>query len=233
MPLADGHLLGRLGGGFVLLGIDADVPEHLVEAGIEVRGLALGAGDDGTGALAACYLGTAGSAVYLIRPDQHVAGRWDTFDDAEVRRAVRTATGQDDTASPGPPVASSASRPLSSPPGPAPAGSTAPPEPSGSPPGRSTESSRTSGGGASLVLAPNIPDPDGFHDELLQAHDGLERHESAALDARLILVLCNHIGDRDVLREALSVARLGAGERARTAAAALSAAATGPRRPDG
>lgn len=64
-----------------------------------------------------------------------------------------------------------------------------------------------SGAAGSLVLAPNIADPDGFYDELLQAHDGLEPHESDALDARLILILCNHIGDRDVIREALAVAR--------------------------
>ena len=60
---------------------------------------------------------------------------------------------------------------------------------------------------STLVLAPNIADPDGFYDELLQAHEGLEPHESDALDARLILVLCNHIGDRDVIRQALAVAR--------------------------
>ena len=57
-----------------------------------------------------------------------------------------------------------------------------------------------------LILAPNIPDPDGFHDELLRAHDGLSEAESAALDARLVLVLANHVGDRDVLREALETA---------------------------
>jgi len=64
-----------------------------------------------------------------------------------------------------------------------------------------------SNAGNPLVLAPNIADPDGFYDELLQAHEGLEPHESDALDARLILVLCNHIGDRDVIRQALAVAR--------------------------
>jgi len=60
-----------------------------------------------------------------------------------------------------------------------------------------------------LNLAPNINDPDGFYDELLQAHDGLGKVESDALNARLILVLCNHIGDRDVLRQALAASRKG------------------------
>ena len=59
-----------------------------------------------------------------------------------------------------------------------------------------------------LNLAPNIPDPDGFYDELLQAHEGLDKQESDALNARLVLILANHIGDREVLRQALQAARL-------------------------
>lgn len=59
----------------------------------------------------------------------------------------------------------------------------------------------------SLILTPNIPDPDGFYDELLVAHDGLDKAQSDALNARLILLLANHIGDRDVLREALEASK--------------------------
>lgn len=58
-----------------------------------------------------------------------------------------------------------------------------------------------------LNLQPNITDPDGFYDALLAAHDGLSKAESDALNARLILVLANHIGDRAVLRAALKAAR--------------------------
>ncbi len=58
-----------------------------------------------------------------------------------------------------------------------------------------------------LNLNPNIPDPDGFYDELLAAHEGLSKDESEAFNARLILTLANHIGDRDVLREALQAAK--------------------------
>lgn len=57
-----------------------------------------------------------------------------------------------------------------------------------------------------LVTVPNIPDPDDFYAELLAAHEGLDKAESDALNARLILVLANHVGDRAVLREALAVA---------------------------
>jgi hypothetical protein len=63
----------------------------------------------------------------------------------------------------------------------------------------------------SLNLTPNIPDPDGFYDELLAAHEGLSKEESDAFNARLILTLANHVGDRAALREALDVARGPAG----------------------
>lgn len=56
-------------------------------------------------------------------------------------------------------------------------------------------------------LDPNISDPDGFYDELLQAHNGLSDAESDALNARLILTLANHIGDRTVLRAAIEAAK--------------------------
>lgn len=57
-----------------------------------------------------------------------------------------------------------------------------------------------------LITAPNLPDPDGFYAELLALHEGCEKSESDALNARLILLLANHIGDRDVLREAFDCA---------------------------
>ncbi|MEO1537682.1 MAG: DUF2783 domain-containing protein [Pseudomonadota bacterium] len=57
-----------------------------------------------------------------------------------------------------------------------------------------------------LELSPNIPDPDGFYDELLAAHQGLDKNESDAFNARLILILANHIGDRAVLKAALDAA---------------------------
>jgi hypothetical protein len=58
-----------------------------------------------------------------------------------------------------------------------------------------------------LNLNPNIPDPDGFYDELLQTHQDLSKEDSDAYNARLILTLCNHIGDRDILRAALAAAK--------------------------
>jgi hypothetical protein len=58
-----------------------------------------------------------------------------------------------------------------------------------------------------LTLSPNIPDPDGFYAELIGLHEGLSREESEALNARLVLVLANHVGDREILRAALAAAR--------------------------
>lgn len=58
-----------------------------------------------------------------------------------------------------------------------------------------------------LIDTPNLDDPDGFYAELLAAHRGLSEAESHALNAQLILILANHIGDREVLRAALSLAR--------------------------
>lgn len=58
-----------------------------------------------------------------------------------------------------------------------------------------------------LKLNPNIVDPDGFYDELLAAHQDLTKDQSDAFNARLILVLANHVGDRDLMRLALVAAK--------------------------
>ena len=60
-----------------------------------------------------------------------------------------------------------------------------------------------------LNTTPNIHDPDGFYAELLNAHEGLSDDDSIAFNARLILILANHIGDRAVLTEALAAASKG------------------------
>lgn len=59
-----------------------------------------------------------------------------------------------------------------------------------------------------LNLTPNIADADGFYDELLRAHESLTDEQSDALNARLVLILCNHIGDRNLITQALSAAKL-------------------------
>ena len=48
---------------------------------------------------------------------------------------------------------------------------------------------------------------DDFYEALLDAHQGLSEEQSHALNARLILTLANHIGDVQVLKEAIAVAQ--------------------------
>jgi hypothetical protein len=58
-----------------------------------------------------------------------------------------------------------------------------------------------------LILSPNLDNADGFFDALARAHDGLEKPTSDAFNARLIFLLANHIGDNEVLIEALEAAQ--------------------------
>jgi hypothetical protein len=53
----------------------------------------------------------------------------------------------------------------------------------------------------------NVADPDGLYAVLIDAHGDLDDDQSQALNARLVLLLANHIGDAAVLREAIAVAR--------------------------
>lgn len=57
-----------------------------------------------------------------------------------------------------------------------------------------------------LQLKPNLTAPDDVYEMLIAAHEGLSEDESSALNARLILILANHIGETAILREALSIA---------------------------
>ncbi len=59
-----------------------------------------------------------------------------------------------------------------------------------------------------LNTKPNINNPDGFYAELLELHEHLDKDQSDALNARLILILANHIGDRKILRQAFKIAQL-------------------------
>jgi len=67
--------------------------------------------------------------------------------------------------------------------------------------------SKNSPSGMSLIVEPNISDPDGFYAELLETHEGLTLEESQALNARLVLILANHVGDRVTLSEAIKLAQ--------------------------
>ena len=66
-----------------------------------------------------------------------------------------------------------------------------------------------------LERALDMKDPDGLYAAIIEAHAGLTDADSAALNARLVLLLANHIGDEAVLREALSLARRSLGKQGR------------------
>lgn len=58
-----------------------------------------------------------------------------------------------------------------------------------------------------LIMTPNLDAADDFYAALLAAHADLSDEEMAALNARLVLVLANHIGRHDVLMEAIALAK--------------------------
>jgi hypothetical protein len=60
-----------------------------------------------------------------------------------------------------------------------------------------------------LSTSSNFAKPDDAFRLVVEAHRGLSDESSAALDAALVLVLANHIGDIDILREAIALAKRG------------------------
>ncbi len=94
-PLKDGFLLDHLSGGFTVLAINGDPPVVADPDGIALETLRLDTDhDDPTGALQERYLGPEGQAVYLIRPDQHVAARWVQAEVKDIEAALRIAIGK-------------------------------------------------------------------------------------------------------------------------------------------
>jgi HD-like signal output (HDOD) protein len=57
-----------------------------------------------------------------------------------------------------------------------------------------------------LITTPHLDAPDDFYEALIEAHQNLSAEESHAFNARLVLVLANHIGSLSVLREAFAAA---------------------------
>ena len=58
-----------------------------------------------------------------------------------------------------------------------------------------------------LMTAPNLASPDDFYEALIDMHRDLDDAQSQAVNASLILLLANHIGDLQVLRDAMAHAR--------------------------
>lgn len=60
---------------------------------------------------------------------------------------------------------------------------------------------------SALNIDPNLALPDDFYEALIDTHRDLDAAQSQMVNARLILLLANHIGDLDVLRDAMRRAR--------------------------
>jgi hypothetical protein len=58
-----------------------------------------------------------------------------------------------------------------------------------------------------LITTSRFPDPDAAYRAVIEAHRGLSDEASANLNARLVLVLVNHIGDPEVIAEAIALAK--------------------------
>jgi hypothetical protein len=58
-----------------------------------------------------------------------------------------------------------------------------------------------------LNIEPNMQDFDAFYEALIESHRGLTTEQSHEMNAKLVLLLANHIGDVDVLKDAMQRAR--------------------------
>ena len=68
---------------------------------------------------------------------------------------------------------------------------------------------------ATLNTEPNLASPDDFYERLIATHRGLSDEDSALVNAKLVLLLANHIGDATVLAQAMAAAREDVGSETR------------------
>ena len=57
-----------------------------------------------------------------------------------------------------------------------------------------------------LSTTANIADQDGFYEELINSQRDMSDEEASLMNCKLVILLANHIGDREVLGEALRLA---------------------------
>lgn len=92
MSIPNGWLIENIGGSFCLLAINTDAPDQLTASGLEIKMISLST--KYIPELKERYLGDADSGVYLLRPDQYVAARWDEYDEKAVIAALNAAIGR-------------------------------------------------------------------------------------------------------------------------------------------
>ena len=57
-----------------------------------------------------------------------------------------------------------------------------------------------------LITSPNVARPDDIYQQLIELHAGRSDAESAIVNARLILLLINHVGDEEIVAQAIALA---------------------------
>ncbi|MEP1931374.1 MAG: FAD-dependent oxidoreductase [Roseibium sp.] len=92
-PIGGDWFLDKLTGDFILLGLDLKVPEVSDMNGVALKGISLSSSEISQ-ELRDRYLGDNSQAVYLIRPDQHIAARWTGFDWNAVEAAMEQTLGR-------------------------------------------------------------------------------------------------------------------------------------------
>lgn len=224
----DTWLLRQLGGGFVLLVYGADpaalahahaaawqaLAQAPVPVTVKIVTPTQGAQapgwpvlQDACGRVAERFDATQGSC-YLMRPDQHVVARWRSFDADAVCTALARAT--DNLNAP-----ATAAAPVKVAPDIHAAASVAPASSANACAGAE---GATGEAAALLNLQPHLHEPgqryfraytpgDDFYEALIDTHRDLSDAQSALVNAKLVLLLANHIGDISVLRQALQLAR--------------------------
>lgn len=93
VDLGYGYLLNKLGAQFTLLCINCDAPAAAIDDNIDVMALELSTKGRADSSLAKRYLGEKQTAMYLIRPDQHIVARWQHASDDMIRDALQIAIG--------------------------------------------------------------------------------------------------------------------------------------------
>jgi 3-(3-hydroxy-phenyl)propionate hydroxylase len=93
-PLDDGYLLSNLGGTFTVLAININVPDAVHIEGIDLSTRTITVTDNENQILGDRFLGNGKTAVYLVRPDQHIIARWPNYDAAKIRNALNKALGK-------------------------------------------------------------------------------------------------------------------------------------------
>ncbi|MGB7286690.1 MAG: FAD-dependent oxidoreductase [Salaquimonas sp.] len=93
-PFGEGFLLDQIKDGFCLLALNAVVPEELEINSQKLKIVSIDTEKDQFRLLRKRYLGSEPSAVYLIRPDQHVVGRWPVFMESEIIAAMDKSLGR-------------------------------------------------------------------------------------------------------------------------------------------